>query len=916
MNKQQLATKIWESANKMRSKIEANEYKDYILGFIFYKYISDYQVKYLIETGYTEQDLKDVIEDDEDSVKFVQENLGYFISYENLFSTWLSMGKDFSIENVRVALSAFNRLIYSTHKKVFDGIFHTLDTGLSKLGSTAGDQTKAVGDLINLIKDIPMDGKQDYDVLGFIYEYLISMFAANAGKKAGEFYTPHEVSVLMSEIVAHHLQNKETIQILDPTSGSGSLLINIGQSLAKFMDNDNNIKYYAQELKENTYNLTRMNLVMRGIDPNNIKTRNADTLEDDWPDFDETDPTSTYEPLYVDAVVSNPPYSQKWDSDGKKQDPRYSKFGIAPKAKADYAFLLHDLYHIKPDGIMTIVLPHGVLFRGGEEGVIRQNLIENNHVDTIIGLPSNIFFGTGIPTVVMVLKQKRENTDILIIDASKGFIKDGKNNKLRACDIKKIADTIVDRKSIEKYSKSVTKKEIRNNDYNLNIPRYVDSSEKAETYDIYATMFGGIPVFEINELDDFWITFPDLKDCVFTTSNTPYVELKDKNIKNIIVNHINVKNYKNEYENKFDGFDTQLNEKLIENCMEISIPNEKNNISAIIFDRLDNIKLVDKYSVYQLFDDRWLGISGDLELIQREGFQCTKQVDPNMVIKKKNNKEVEVQDGYIGHILPFDLVQENILSEELNSIKTKENELIDVESELEESLENSPIEQEELDMLLNNDNTKFNIKEVNSQYKEYLEEFTNDEISILNDYILIKNKKDKLDFIKSNTGVSWSKMDANKDNVYTVTEVKNYIASIKSNHEFDENSTEHFLKKVSTLLTKEKELKAQIKFETNELHLKTKETIENLTDKQVNELLKLKWISPLLNDIYGITDTIINDFISKITSIYEKYAVTYVETQNEIEKSEKMLSSMLDELVADDFDAQGLAEFKKLLGGG
>ncbi len=915
MNKQQLATKIWESANKMRSKIEANEYKDYILGFIFYKYISDYQVKYLIETGYTEQDLKDVTEDDEDSVKFVQENLGYFISYENLFSTWLSMEKDFSIENVRVSLSAFNRLIYSTHKKVFDGIFHTLDTGLSKLGSTAGDQTKAVVDLINLIKDIPMDGKQDYDVLGFIYEYLISMFAANAGKKAGEFYTPHEVSVLMSEIVAHHLQNKETIQILDPTSGSGSLLINIGQSLAKFMENDNNIKYYAQELKENTYNLTRMNLVMRGIDPNNIKTRNADTLEDDWPDFDENDPTATYEPLYVDAVVSNPPYSQKWDPEGNEQDPRYAKFGIAPKTKADYAFLLHDLYHIKPDGIMTIVLPHGVLFRGGEEGKIRENLVENNHIDTIIGLPSNIFFGTGIPTVVMVLKQKRENTDILIIDASKCFIKDGKNNKLRACDIKKITDTIVDRKSIEKYSKSVTKEEIRNNEYNLNIPRYVDSSEKAETYDIYATMFGGIPVSEINELDDFWTTFPDLKDCVFTTSNTPYVELKDKNIKDIIVNHINVKNYKTKYENKFDGFDTQLNEKLIENCVNINIANEKNNISAIIFDRLDNIRLVDKYSVYQLFDDKWLGISGDLELIQREGFECTKQVDPNIVIKKKNNKDVEVQDGYIGHILTFDLVQENLLSAEIKSIETKENELIDVEAMLEENLENSPIEQDELESILNNDNTKFSIKEVNSQYKECLEEFTNDEISILNDYILIKKKNDKLDFIKSKTSVSWSKMDTNKENVYTVTVVKKYIETIKSNYEFDENSTEYFLKKVLDLLNKEKDLKSQIKVEIKELHIKTKETIENLTDEQVNELLKAKWISPLLNDIYSITDTIINDFISKITSIYEKYAVTYVETQNEIAQSEKILCSMLDELVADDFDMQGLAEFKKLLGG-
>ena len=381
MNKQQLAAKIWESANKMRSKIEANEYKDYILGFIFYKFLSEKEVKYLKENDWTDDYLPELTEEDTETVESVQKNLGYFISYDNLFSTWLEKGRDFSVQDVRDALSAFNRLINATHKKVFEGIFDTLQTGLSKLGDSAASQSKAVRDLIHLIKDIPMDGKQDYDVLGFIYEYLIGMFAANAGKKAGEFYTPHEVSLLMSEIVAEHLKDRNEIKIYDPTSGSGSLLINIGKSVAKFIDNENNIKYYAQELKRNTYNLTRMNLVMRGILPDNIVTRNGDTLEDDWPYFDENDPIGTYDPLYVDAVVSNPPYSQAWNPADKENDPRFARFGLAPKGKADYAFLLHDLFHLKSDGIMTIVLPHGVLFRGGEEGEIRKNLIEQNHID-------------------------------------------------------------------------------------------------------------------------------------------------------------------------------------------------------------------------------------------------------------------------------------------------------------------------------------------------------------------------------------------------------------------------------------------------------------------------------------------------------------------------------------------------------
>jgi len=543
MNKQQLAAKIWQSANQMRSKIDANEYKDYILGFIFYKYLSDREIIFAKKVDYSDEDIKSLSEEDIEAVEYFKKNIGYFISYKDLFSTWIKMGKDFDVSNVRDALSAFSRLISPAHKKLFDGVFDTLQTGLSKLGESAASQTKAISDLIHLIKGIPMDAKQDYDMLGFIYEYLIGMFAANAGKKAGEFYTPHEVSLLMSEIIADHLKDKKEIQIYDPTSGSGSLLINIGKSVAKHVDDENNIKYYAQELKQNTYNLTRMNLVMRGLLPHNIVTRNGDTLEDDWPYFEESDPIGSYNPLYVDAVVSNPPYSQKWDSDNKDADPRYASYGLAPKGKADYAFLLHDLYHVKPEGIMTIVLPHGVLFRGGEEGVIRKNLIERNNIDAIIGLPSNIFFGTGIPTIIMVLRQKRERTDVLIVDASKGFIKEGKNNKLRACDIRKIADTVIKRKPQPKFARLVTRDEIRENDYNLNIPRYVDSSETTESWDIYATMFGGIPVKEIDELNKYWDALPGLKETIFSNISTDYAELKADELKHTITNHLSVKTF-------------------------------------------------------------------------------------------------------------------------------------------------------------------------------------------------------------------------------------------------------------------------------------------------------------------------------------------------------------------------------------
>ena len=584
------------------------------------------------------------------------------------------------------------------------------------MGDSSRSQTKAISDLIHLIKDIPMDGKQDYDVLGFIYEYLISNFAANAGKKAGEFYTPHEVSLLMSEIVADHLKDRDKIEIYDPTSGSGSLLINIGKSVSKYMKSDNAIKYYAQELKENTYNLTRMNLVMRGIIPSNIYARNGDTLEEDWPYFDDADPIGTYDPLYVDAVVSNPPYSQSWNPSGKEMDARYAGYGLAPKGKADYAFLLHDLYHLKPDGIMNIVLPHGVLFRGGEEGEIRKNLIENNKIDAIIGLPANIFFGTGIPTIIMVLRQKRERDDVLIIDASKGFIKEGKNNKLRASDIKKIVDAVKDRQDIEKFCRVVSRDEIRKNDYNLNIPRYVDSSEKSESWDIYASMFGGIPAKELEDFEEFWVAFPTLKGELFKQTGKSYYALNTEDIKSSIENNVDVLNFKKSYSNAFQGFDAYLKQELIDNARVVNVTKAEGTISDEIFKRLSDIPLVDRYEAYQLLNDEWNNVSVDLEIIQTEGFEATKNVDPNLVTKKKDGKDVEVQDGWAGHVIPFALVQERMFATALGNLKEKENRLSEISSLYEEILDEFTEEEKSMDFV-NDDGDAFVNAAVNKAAK-------------------------------------------------------------------------------------------------------------------------------------------------------------------------------------------------------
>lgn len=693
-----------------------------------------------------------------------------------------------------------------------------------------------------------MSGKQDYDVLGFIYEYLISMFAANAGKKAGEFYTPHEVSLLMSEIVANHLKDKEEIKIYDPTSGSGSLLINIGKSVQKHIAKEHHIKYYAQELKENTYNLTRMNLIMRGIKPINIITRNADTLEDDWPYFDDNDKEGTYDPLFVDAVVSNPPYSQHWDSNGKQNDPRYARFGLAPKSKADYAFLLHDLYHLNPNGIMTIVLPHGVLFRGGEEGQIRKNLVDYHHIDAIIGLPSNIFFGTGIPTIIMVLKQKRQNDDILIIDASKGFIKDGKNNKLRASDIKKITDTIIARADIPNYSRKVSKEEIIKNDYNLNIPRYIDSQEKAENYDIYASMFGGIPLNEINELAPFWQQFKGLRADLFTGDE--YLKINTKDIREFVSNHQDIANFKNAFQSKFSGFNQELQNSLIKNALNVNISKQKEVISDNIFDRLSTLLLIDKYQAYEIFHQNYLSIAQDLEIIQSEGFEATKKVDPNIIYKKDKG---EVQEGFVGRIIPFALIHQTKLKTDYDNLNSQK--------ELLESLPN--------------------------QMSEIFENLSLDEKELLSDII----NDDESSFINK--------------------EIPKKIKTLKDDEDYKE--TIQKLEDFYNLLNKEKSLKKSIKEAENLLTTNTKKCIENLNDDEVNELLNIKWIDTLMLSLNKLPELIIDELINSLIKLDEKYANTLKDLQDDIDATSKELCDMIDELSGDDSDMAGLNALKALL---
>ena len=913
MNKNQLAAKIWASANKMRAKIEANEYKDFILGFIFYKFLSDKELTFLKSNGVEGDDLHTIKEDDRETVTYLQNNLGYFIAYEYLFSTWLAQGRNFSIASVRDALSAFERLIQPERKKLFGGIFKSLHSGLSKLGASDAEQSKAVRDILMLIKEIPTDARQDYDVLGFVYEYLISNFAANAGKKAGEFYTPHEVSVLMSDIIAHHLNGQQNICIYDPTSGSGSLLINIGKSVARHTEGNNNIKYYAQELKTATFNLTRMNLIMRGINPSNIEVRCGDTLKEDWPYFDETDPQKTYDPLYLDAVVSNPPYSQEWDPRDQENDPRYAAFGLAPKGKADFAFLLHDLYHVKPEGIMTIVLPHGVLYRGDSEYQIRKALIENNHIDAIIGLPEKIFFGTGISTIIMVLKRAKTRRDdnVLFVDASLGFAKEGKNNILRASDIRKITDAVTCRAEIPKFSRLVSREEIRHNYYNLNISRYVDASPCPERYDIYATMFGGIPATDLDSLADYWQAFPSLRGELFQLNAEGYSHLKSEELRSQIECNSDVQAFGEAYRAAFVDLGDFLEQALVRPMLTLGIVQTEEAITAELFRRLSPFSLIDPYQAYQFFSEVWGGVASDIEVLQSEGFGAVRIVDPIMVVKKKDGKEVEVQEGWVGRLLPFDLVQRELLAEQVEHIEGLEERLADITTELETLIEGlSPEDQDK--SFLNDDNTKFVSKELNAEVKRIKSNISTPETVALQGFPTTKADKDA--FITAHPEIPWDEVEPGKSG-YTKTQINKLIALLIDAYEHPEGSYEAILLSAQRLLSEETDKKNALKRSLQKIEQNTIALIiEGITDEVATDLLRKKWLPPLLSTLDRMPSEVTNALSQQIARLHKKYATSYADITARINKAEQTLYKLLGNLEGETADRLGLEAFRNTLG--
>lgn len=843
MTKQELAAKIWATANVLRKNIKASEYKDYILGFMFYKYLSDREIEFIEDEGGTKEDLQGMTATDD--FNYFRDNLGYFIAYDDLFSSWQALGQKLGAQTVTAAIERFYQSLSEKSARVFyvynqdvdrhSGVFNALDAGLSKLGENIGSRDKAIRDIIGLVAQIPTRS-QSYDVLGYIYEYLIQQFSSEA-KKDGAFYTPHELTSLMARIIAERLKDRcsKYIQVYDPCVGTAGLLLNIGKEIGKYHDK-HYIKYYGQELITETSNLAKMNLFMKKIPVENLILRNADTLDEDWP----IDPENACGPLSVDAVTANPPYSAHWNPELHTSDERFRQYGLAPSTKADLAFLLHCLYHIKPDGIMAIVLPHGVLFRGGAEEEIRKNLIENHNIETIIGLPSNLFFSTGIPVIVMILSKNRAASDVLFIDASQSFRKDKTQNVLQASDVQRIYDAVIARRDIPHFARIVSKEQIVAEGYNLNIPRYISATREEAPYDLYALMTGEIAGDELESFADCWQQFPQLRSKLFAADGS-YSRFRTEDIAGVVHADEDVAALQSDFQTQCRGFHTYLLHTIIDSPTDERTHDE---IAGTLFQTFRQSPLVDVYDIYQAYSDHWTAIEADLTRIHEEGREICRQIEPDIVLKKnaKTKRFEEVMVGMRGKVIPLDLIKKTYFPEDLAKIQELLRKADEAAANSQDIFENLSEDAKEA-IVKDDDDTKYELKKLKAAIKSPVD-LTADDLAALQQLL----------------------------------------------HEIDA----------------EKAYKKKAKTADAALEKKTEAKAQALTDTEVHDMLEKTWVAPVTDAIQSVMQRVIEDFIHALKDLEQKYADPLSELDKQEQEESAKLKALMSELTGSDTDVKAL----------
>lgn len=856
---EEIKRKLWNGANDLRGSMDASKYKDYMLGLMFYKFLSDKTLQ-VFKINFDNRDLEgdNLLKEYERSYeqygetleKMMKKILGYYVLPQYLYQRWLQDIREgeFELQKVMDSLNSFERSItVAEDSNDFKGLFSSsiIDLTNTALGSDLNKRSKNIKDLILLFADLNMVELQEGDVLGDAYEYLIGQFASNAGKKAGEFYTPHQVSEVMAQIIAK--TTPQVRSIYDPTVGSGSLLLTVSKHLSK--DAQKALNYYGQEYITETYNLTRMNLLLHGVRPEKMDIRNGNTLAQDWPE----DPEKPNEGVQFDAVVMNPPYSDKrWnkreDKPLKVSDPRFADFGVLPPDnKGDFAYLMHGLYHLGQNGTMAIVLPHGVLFRGAAEGEIRKRLLDKNYIDAIIGLPSNLFTNTGIPVCVLILKKNRDLSDpVLIIDASRNFIKVAKQNVLQEKDIAKIVDVYTNKTEIKGYSHLATRKEIQDNEYNMNIPRYVEAIDTEVPHDVDAHLLGGIPEKNIKDLKILQSLVKDVMTSSLVQIRPNYVELKcsiseltDKILSNEHIRELtaDLKGKTEKYIDKY--WDILRNVSQQDNIIDL-----REAMLIEIKELLASYHFIDVYEGYQVIAELWKEfLTHDLEFIKTEGFhKVGRKRIPNLVVKGAGNKKREEQEGWNGVIIPNDLISKYLYveeNEELDRIKFEQDNIENELSELAESAKNEE-----------------------SAENEYLYE------------ILKKNSDDE------------------PQDTFDVKLVKDKLKEVaKQTDEFI------IINKVKELLEKKVSLAKELKEKEKTLKESIYERITKLTDKEIDTLVREKWFGDTVEKITSLIEAPIHAELSTLEMLQSRYVNTIDDLDKEISNLEAEFEKMMSDLV-------------------
>ncbi|EPT8860112.1 TPA: type I restriction-modification system subunit M [Listeria innocua] len=852
---EEIKRRLWDGANELRGSMDASRYKDYMLGLMFYKFLSDKTLeKYksmadkgqLSEAELVEEYAKDRAYHGENLDKMIQSVLGYFVLPEHLYQTWLkdiAIG-EFEVQKVIDSLNNFERTIaVSGDSDDFQGLFSssTIDLTDTALGSNLNERSKNIKALIELFQDLNMVALQKSDVLGDAYEYLIGQFAMESGKKAGEFYTPRQVSEVMAQIAA---KTTNITSIYDPTVGSGSLLLTVKKHLKEDVQKD--LNYYGQEKNTATYNLTRMNLLLHGVRPEKMSVKNGDTLSEDWPE----DPSRPAEGVLFDAVVMNPPYSlANWNkSNLKVSDPRFEIAGVLPPdSKGDFAFLLHGLYHLGQTGTMAIVLPHGVLFRGGTEGEIRKRLLNKNYIDTIIGLPGNLFTNTGIPVCVLILKKNRAISEpVLVIDASRNFIKVGKQNELQEKDIARIVDTYVERAEKAGYSHLASREEIMENDYNMNIPRYVESIDEEIPHDVDAHLYGGIPQANIEELKTLQTTVKNVLDNALKPIRDGYVQLEKTmdELTNEVLTDKNIIAKSAIIREKSEAFIELYWKKLHEINNIVDVNSLMEEMLVNIKELLSSFDGIDVYDGYQIIAEVWKNsLTHDAELIAGGGFYTIGRTrEPNMVTKGSGNKKREEQDGWVGAIVPNELIAKRLYSEELQIIEDKKARLTTVEAELSELVEAAKTEDSEENIAL-------------------------------------------FESLKKNA-------EGEPQDSFESKTVKAELKKITK-----DSSSFELLKKADGLIAEKSSLGKEIKAKENELKEAVYERILVLTDEEIDELVFEKWFGTLVDDLVKLIELPLKKELDMLEQLHERYAETLDDIDEESKKLENELEKLMSELV-------------------